>query len=719
MSAASSSSIPDPPWAAAQPSDAPSRFNLLQRAQSGPGPVLRAIVLATVATMLLLSLGLAWWIMHSMQESVLDQALPLQTQAVEQMGRTMALRLEQQQKPLLALAPVVAQHMGASAAAREALLSQPGSIAGLFEQVQLADAQGQLLLNLHAGQARPLAAVAQPVHEALRRGLVEGKPVVQAWLHNESEGTILSLQHVVPLRGPEGQLLGVLGASSRTSAQLLMPLDAAADGRGSLLLLDRDGKILARSEQAGWKIGDAVEEGLQDWAGDWLRVAQTGTVSERRGMQLWSAVPLPWVQWTLVWVSDVQDWTPGLERHEQWAMGGTVLAVAFIWALAVILIAHPLTEIFRRAERALQRQVVDATQAGVRGANWWQRLPEHDWGEARTLRLALQALGRSREVQDGRELQLQLQMQALMDYAPVGLVVTQSSRILRVGMQAARILGYAPRELQGMAIRRLCPTQQVYEQLMQRVSRDLDIYGQFDSETSLRRKDGSTVWVRIHGQSMQRLRRGWEGPKREGSEDFLVWEVEDVTTQRLVREHSSWKALHDPLTRLPNRAAFAMRLQEWLQECTEALGDAGEDCGNGAGGQGVILYLDLDHFAQVNLQGGRKAGDEVLSHIARLVETLVRPLGWAARVGGDEFAVLLPAATQEQGMRVAQLLCMAVQDWEGAYEDRSFLMGVSIGLLVLDARRHSVDAALKAVDMACYAAKRKGRNRVEVMTRPV
>ena len=130
---------------------------------------------------------------------------------------------------------------------------------------------------------------------------------------------------------------------------------------------------------------------------------------------------------------------------------------------------------------------------------------------------------------------------------------------------------------------------------------------------------------------------------------------------------------------------------------------------------GVILFLDLDHFAHVNQQGGHAAGDEVLCHMARLIDSVVRPLGWVARLGGDEFAVLLAGTSAEQGMLLAQSLCMAVQDWEGAHEGQRYLMGASVGMVVLDARQHTVSSALRSADMACYAAKRKGRNRVEVL----
>lgn len=142
---------------------------------------------------------------------------------------------------------------------------------------------------------------------------------------------------------------------------------------------------------------------------------------------------------------------------------------------------------------------------------------------------------------------------------------------------------------------------------------------------------------------MQRMSRTWEVSNKEGDERYLVWELEDVTTKRLVREQSSWKAMHDPLTRLPNRTAFAMRLKEWLQECASVAGSADVlSVGETSTGHGVILYVDLDHFSQVNRQGGREVGDEVLGHIARLIESSVRPHGWVARVG----ATSLPCSCQ-------------------------------------------------------------------------
>ncbi|HQS61901.1 MAG TPA: GGDEF domain-containing protein, partial [Acidovorax defluvii] len=130
-------------------------------------------------------------------------------------------------------------------------------------------------------------------------------------------------------------------------------------------------------------------------------------------------------------------------------------------------------------------------------------------------------------------------------------------------------------------------------------------------------------------------------------------------------------------------------------------------------GDGVMLFLDLDYFTVVNDVAGHDAGDDVLRHVARLLESQVRQIGWAARLGGDEFAVVLPGCSLARGQALAEQLRAAVQAWEPSYQGRSFTLGVSIGLVVLDASLQDVPSVLYAADMACYDAKRAGRNRVE------
>lgn len=719
MSDFPASTAVEPPWAVPESAQPPVHESLASKFRRGPGPMLRIIMLIVMVTVLLAGMGTAIWVGYSMRQTAADGALPAQTRALEYMARSLAFRVEQQQKPLQNLAVVLSEHMHAPREWLEALLLQPASIARQFDQLELADGKGQLLLNLQKDQSQPLAQLSDAARETLRRGLAEGKPVVKSAVQTTDAGLQLEFQTVVPVRTQQGRLLGVLGASHRAAASSLLPLeDEQAGMAGDLYLLDKEGRLLAQGHKGQWQLPQAAEDSSVFNGDDlaWVKAAQAGTGSERRGSKLWSAVALPWTQWVLVRVSNVQDWVPGMSSSAVWTLAIALVLTAFALLVVMVLIFHPLTELFRKAERAQLRGVVDEVDTNVFGARWWQRLSGHDWGEAEVLRNALQVLGRSRESHDEREHQLQLQLQTLMDYAPVGLVVTQGRKVLRVGMQAARVLGYQPRELQDMPIRELCADDQAYEALMARIGRELDIYGQFDSEVSLKCKDSSQIWVRLNGRSMQRMSRAWGVIDSEQDARYLVWELEDVTTQRMVREQSTWKAMHDPLTRLPNRAAFAVRLKEWLQEC-EAAAESREGSDDALpAGHGVILYVDLDHFSQVNRQGGREVGDEVLGHIARLIESSVRPHGWVARVGGDEFAVLMPGISREQGMRHAHLLCIAIQDWEGSYEGQRYMLSASIGMLVLDAARHTVSTAFQGADMACYAAKRKGRNRVEVIT---
>ena len=163
------------------------------------------------------------------------------------------------------------------------------------------------------------------------------------------------------------------------------------------------------------------------------------------------------------------------------------------------------------------------------------------------------------------------------------------------------------------------------------------------------------------------------------------------------------------MNQLLNRAEFELRLQ-MLLDARAARGPWGVPEEDG----GVLLFMDLDHFTVINDVAGHDAGDDVLRHLARLLESEVRHNGWAARVGGDEFAIVLPGSSLARGQAVAEQLRAAVQAWEPAYGGRSFTLGLSVGLVPLAPGAHGVAALLYAADMACYQAKRAGRNRIAV-----
>jgi diguanylate cyclase (GGDEF)-like protein len=116
----------------------------------------------------------------------------------------------------------------------------------------------------------------------------------------------------------------------------------------------------------------------------------------------------------------------------------------------------------------------------------------------------------------------------------------------------------------------------------------------------------------------------------------------------------------------------------------------------------------------VNDSCGHAAGDELLRSLTALMGTKIRGSDILARVGGDEFAALLPSCPLDQGLRIANGIREVVRDFRFAWEGKSFTVGVSIGLVPIDAASGDVAAVLTAADACCYEAKNKGRDRVQV-----
>lgn len=169
----------------------------------------------------------------------------------------------------------------------------------------------------------------------------------------------------------------------------------------------------------------------------------------------------------------------------------------------------------------------------------------------------------------------------------------------------------------------------------------------------------------------------------------------DEATEQLAHQ-----ALHDPLTGLPNRRAFEQALEEVVAGSRRA------------GDHGVLCFIDLDRFKIVNDTCGHAAGDELLRRISRLLRQRVRAGDLICRIGGDEFALILRGGTAEEAHRLADGLREAISAFRFSWEKRRFAIGASIGLVRIDGELESAADVLVAADLACYGAKKGGRNRV-------
>ena len=194
-------------------------------------------------------------------------------------------------------------------------------------------------------------------------------------------------------------------------------------------------------------------------------------------------------------------------------------------------------------------------------------------------------------------------------------------------------------------------------------------------------------------------------PIRDGGDVMLgvVLVFHDVSQAHVMAEKMSHLAAHDALTGLLNRREFEYRLEQSVLSASSGSKEH------------TVLYLDLDQFKIVNDTCGHVAGDELLRQLTTLLQGALRLSDTLARLGGDEFGVLLENCITTQALRVAEQLRQTVSDFHFVWLDKSFPIGVSIGLVTFGAGVTTPDI-LRMADSACYVAKDKGRNRVHVYT---
>ncbi|MET3454109.1 EAL domain-containing protein [Pseudomonas kilonensis] len=208
----------------------------------------------------------------------------------------------------------------------------------------------------------------------------------------------------------------------------------------------------------------------------------------------------------------------------------------------------------------------------------------------------------------------------------------------------------------------------------------------------IQRLDGSTVSVTLVGAPIRHA----------GKVSGAVLVLHDMTQERQYIANLSWQATHDALTGLANRREFEYRLEQALHNLTRQVG------------RHALMFLDLDQFKLVNDTCGHAAGDELLRHICALLQSGLRENDTLARLGGDEFGILLENCSPEAAEKIAEGLRQTVQNLHFVWKGRPFVTTVSIGLVHIAQTPTTLEASLRAADMACYMAKEKGRNRVQV-----
>jgi len=275
----------------------------------------------------------------------------------------------------------------------------------------------------------------------------------------------------------------------------------------------------------------------------------------------------------------------------------------------------------------------------------------------------------------------------------VFLLSEETDEILQVNDAAHTLFGYPIEELKGAPLAMLFPDDLDYRRYRDRLSERIAEYGVFRTDVRMRRKDGFHL-----------LGEHTATPMNHGTrpQEALVLVVRDVTEPRALSEKLAYEASHDSLTGLCNR----FELERHVDAALELAASEDAEC--------ALCYLDLDRFKLINDSCGHQAGDRVLREIAALLTAQVRQGDTLARIGGDEFAVLMKRCTLEQARRVADSVLRAVAAYRLDWEGKRFSVGISIGMARIGRDSGTISDVLKAVDSACYAAKETGRNRIHV-----
>jgi diguanylate cyclase (GGDEF)-like protein/PAS domain S-box-containing protein len=213
-----------------------------------------------------------------------------------------------------------------------------------------------------------------------------------------------------------------------------------------------------------------------------------------------------------------------------------------------------------------------------------------------------------------------------------------------------------------------------------------------DSDAVLHGRDGASRPIRGTAASVR---------TETGQVIGTVLVFQDITESRELHRQLAYSASHDPLTGLPNRTAFDAAL-------AEAQRQAGEEQR-----RHTLCFIDLDRFKQVNDTAGHAAGDALLREVAKVIRGVCRRHDFAARIGGDEFVVLLADCACDNATKVATKLTAAIARMGFRWEGQLFEIGASIGVAEIGSDQPGHDP-LCAADTACYAAKAGGRNRVVI-----
>jgi diguanylate cyclase (GGDEF)-like protein len=182
--------------------------------------------------------------------------------------------------------------------------------------------------------------------------------------------------------------------------------------------------------------------------------------------------------------------------------------------------------------------------------------------------------------------------------------------------------------------------------------------------------------------------------------------IRDISDRRDASENLRKATYSDHLTGLSNRRAFFEAAELELTRRKKAVRPV------------ALIVIDADHFKAINDGHGHPAGDAVLAHLAQTMRRVCRQVDVLARIGGEEFAIILPSVALDDALAIAERLRAEVASAPATYAQQPIAYSISLGVAVMDDTAAGFDDLMTRADEALYAAKRGGRNRVAAWQAP-
>jgi diguanylate cyclase len=586
----------------------------------------------------------------------------------------------QLQRVLESVADVLDESLLQDPAALKAFMQSKPVMRNFFANIYIATPDGNVrVMSDERGVSQPTLNIGDRPY--FGRLLSEGRPTVsEPLLGSLTNEPIVAVNQ--PVRGARG-IYAVLGGTLRLSSRDLLDglVDPQESDAGALVVLtDVQGRVLAHPDRK--KLLDSIlaeprlAQAFKAWQAAGSPVEPAGLLLPQ-SHEIASAAGVPGPDWMVWRVRPEAEVLAPVKAARRLALIWAFTLVAVLSAgifMSLWLLLRPLSMLERRAQHMFD----DAMR------------PEDGWptgdGEIGQLGQVLRRVGVQRAELERLNGEMFSKLRSVMRAAPIGIAFIRDRRFELVSDELCRLLSYREDELLGKPVDLIVVPEEDQPALAALEKEAFASSNSYVGESRMQRGDGSRFWARLRSRPVD----------PEHTDFGSIWTVLNIEEQRNARKALEWSAAHDGLTGLANRQRFDQQAQRLIEGRPDSLPAA-------------LVFIDLDHFKQVNDTGGHLSGDAMLRAAAAAIMSRVRSGDLAARIGGDEFALLLEQCTHEAAVRVAEDIVASISAIALPWLSGSLHVGASIGVASLSQEIGSVDAWVDAADAACYAAKAAGR----------